>query len=145
VIIDEPQGTNLYARDVAAPVFRTIADKIFAYDVAIHPANNKNSNIQKIETHEQSGYAEDFRTVSETLGLLNAPSNAGWAKAVKNGNSIAWRKVSDNTDVPNVEGMTLRDAIYLLENKGYKVKYSGLGKVANVSLEQPKTISLVLQ
>ena len=145
VIIDEPQGTNLYARDVAAPVFRTIADKVFAYDVAIHPAKNKNSNVQKIETHEQSGYAEDFRTVSEALGLQNVPSNAGWAKAVKNGNSIAWRKVNDNADMPNVEGMTLRDAIYLLENKGYKVKYSGIGKVADVALQDPRTISLTLQ
>lgn len=145
VIIDEPHGANLYARDVAAPVFRTIADKVFAYDVAIHPANNKNSNIQKIENHEQSGYAEDFRTVAETLGLQNVPSNAGWAKAVKNGNSIAWRKVNETTDVPNVEGMTLRDAIYLLENKGYKVKYSGLGKVANFAVEPSKTVSLTLQ
>jgi cell division protein FtsI (penicillin-binding protein 3) len=145
VIIDEPQGSNLYARDVAAPVFRTIADKIFAYDVAIHPAKNKNSNIQKIESHEQSGYAEDFRTVGETLGLLNVPNNAGWAAAVKNGNGIGWRKVNETADIPNVEGMTLRDAIYLLENKGYKVKYSGLGKVADYAVQHPKTVSLVLQ
>jgi cell division protein FtsI (penicillin-binding protein 3) len=145
IVIDEPQGTNLYARDVAAPVFRTIADKIFAYDVAIHPAKNKNSNIQKIETHEQSGYAEDFRTVSETLGLQNVPSNAGWAKAVKSGNSIAWRKVNDNADMPNVEGMTLRDALYLLENKGYKVKYSGIGKVTDVALQDTRTVALTLQ
>ncbi|WP_337042621.1 penicillin-binding transpeptidase domain-containing protein [Emticicia sp. 17c] len=146
VIIDEPQGTNLYARDVAAPVFRTIADKIFAYDVAIHPANNKKTNIQKIEDHEQSGYAEDFRTIGETLGLQNVPSNAGWAKAVKNGNAIAWRKLEgESAELPNVSGMTLRDALYLLENKGYKVKYSGLGKVSEYAITEPRVVSLVLQ
>ena len=86
----------------SAPVFRTIADKVFAYDVALHPAKNRPSNIQKIESQEQTGYAEDFRTVSEELGLQNAPTSAGWLKATKNGNSVAWRKIEDaDKDLPN--------------------------------------------
>ena len=146
VIIDEPQGANLYARDVAAPVFRTIADKIFAYDVALHPAKNKPSNIQKIESQEQTGYAEDFRTVSEELGLQNAPTTAGWVKAKKNGNSVVWRKIEDaDKDLPNLAGMTLRDAIHILENKGFRVRYSGLGKVIEFAIVQPKVVALVLR
>ena len=146
VIIDEPQGVNLFARDVAAPVFRTIADKIFAYDVALHPAKNRPSNIQKIESQEQTGYAEDFRTVSEELGLQNAPNTAGWVKATKKGSSVAWRKIEDtDKDLPNLAGMTLRDAIYILENKGFRVKYSGLGKVTDFSIVQPKVVALVLK
>jgi cell division protein FtsI (penicillin-binding protein 3) len=146
VIIDEPQGANLYARDVAAPVFRVIADKIFAYDVALHPAKNKSSNIQKIESQEQTGYAEDYRTVGEELGLQNAPSSAGWVKVIKNGNSVAWRKIAnENKDLPNVSGMTLRDAMHLLENKGFKVRYSGLGKVAEYAIVQPRVVALVLK
>lgn len=146
VIIDEPQGANLYARDVAAPVFRTIADKIFAYDVALHPAKNKPSNIQKIESQEQSGYAEDFRTVGEELGLQNTPSNAGLVKATKNGNSVIWRKVEDSDkDLPNISGMTLRDAMHILENKGFRVRYSGLGKVVDFAIVQPKVVALVLK
>ncbi|PLK45865.1 penicillin-binding transpeptidase domain-containing protein [Emticicia sp. TH156] len=145
VIIDEPQGINVHARDVAAPVFRTIADKIFAYDVAMHPPKNKNANVQNITSHEQSGYSEDFRAVSETLGLENVPASAGWTKAVKNGSNITWRKINENEDIPNVSGMTLRDAIYLLENKGFKVQYTGLGKVADYAIIQPKVVSLILQ
>lgn len=145
VIIDEPQGINVHARDVAAPVFRTIADKVFAYDVAMHPAKNRSVSVQKITSHEQSGYAEDFRAVGETLGLQNVPSNAGWTTAVKNGNKVVWRKINENVDIPNVSGMTLRDAIYLLENKGFRVQYSGLGKVAEYAIVQPKVVSLVLQ
>jgi cell division protein FtsI (penicillin-binding protein 3) len=146
VIIDEPQGENLYARDVAAPVFRTIADKIFAYDVALHPAKNKPSNIQKIENQEQTGYAEDFRTVGEELGLQNVPSSAGWVKATKTGNSVAWRKIEDeNKDLPNISGMTLRDAMHILENKGFRVRYSGLGKVTEFAIVQPKVVALVLK
>lgn len=146
VIIDEPQGANLYARDVAAPVFRTIADKVFAYDVALHPAKNKPSNIQKIESQEQTGYAQDFRTVGEELGLQNTPNSAGWVKATKKGNSVAWRKIEDeNKDLPNISGMTLRDAMHILENKGFRVRYSGLGKVAEFAIVQPKVVALVLK
>ena len=35
--------------------------------------------------------------------------------------------------VPDVSGMSLRDAVYLLENSGYRVKYNGKGKVMRQS------------
>ena len=36
--------------------------------------------------------------------------------------------------VPDTRGMTLRDAMYVLENKGFKVSFKGLGKVASQSI-----------
>jgi cell division protein FtsI (penicillin-binding protein 3) len=40
---------------------------------------------------------------------------------------------SKNT-MPNVVGMGLKDAVYLLENKGLKLGIQGTGKVVNQSL-----------
>jgi cell division protein FtsI (penicillin-binding protein 3) len=37
--------------------------------------------------------------------------------------------------VPDVRGMSLRDAVYLLENNGLRVKISGKGKVLRQSPE----------
>ena len=37
--------------------------------------------------------------------------------------------------VPDVRGMSLRDAMYLLENSGYRVRFSGKGKVLRQSPE----------
>jgi len=37
--------------------------------------------------------------------------------------------------VPDVRGMSLRDAIYLLENTGLRVRYSGKGRVLRQSPE----------
>ena len=37
--------------------------------------------------------------------------------------------------IPNVKGMGLRDALYLLENSGLKVGVSGSGTVSKQSLE----------
>ena len=36
--------------------------------------------------------------------------------------------------MPNVKGMGLKDAVYLLENMGVKVKISGKGKVSGQSI-----------
>ncbi len=37
--------------------------------------------------------------------------------------------------VPDVRGMSLRDAIYLLENSGLRVRYNGKGRVMRQSPE----------
>ncbi len=37
--------------------------------------------------------------------------------------------------MPDVRGMSLRDAVHLLENSGYRVRYSGKGKVLRQSPE----------
>jgi cell division protein FtsI (penicillin-binding protein 3) len=37
--------------------------------------------------------------------------------------------------VPDVKGMTAKDAVYLLESKGFKVRLNGFGKVINQSVK----------
>ncbi|HMX41906.1 MAG TPA: PASTA domain-containing protein, partial [Saprospiraceae bacterium] len=43
------------------------------------------------------------------------------------------RQVPDKT-VPSVVGMGLKDAIYLLENRGCRVRVEGVGRVARQSI-----------
>ena len=51
---------------------------------------------------------------------------------------------SDSTGkAPNVVGMGLRDAIYLLESQGYKVEVRGHGKISDVSIND-KCVTLLL-
>ncbi len=145
VVIDEPQGSNLYAADVAAPVFREIADKIFGYDIDMHKIIDKKGDLQHIETHQQAGYAEDYRSLAETLNLPNAPTHAGWVKA-NVGSSISWKKINEkSTELPDLKGLTLRDALPLLENRGYRVRYSGVGKVAEYGLVGDKLVAVSLR
>ncbi len=74
-----------------------------------------------------------FVQLAKSLACQNTPSNAGWVKASKNGKSITWKKINDDSkDLPNVGGMTLRDAMHILENKGFRVRYSGLGKSSRI-------------
>ncbi|MDK7751138.1 PASTA domain-containing protein, partial [Brevibacterium sp. UMB10442] len=47
---------------------------------------------------------------------------------------IQKRNYSNNKIVPDVHGMGARDAVYLLEQRGLKVKIIGRGKVIQQSL-----------
>ena len=65
-----------------------------------------------------------------------------WIKTAKNGNSVVWKQNTVIKDhVPDVTGMTFRDAIYLLEKTGLRVGYEGKGRVASQSISPGTKIS----
>ncbi|MFL5729715.1 MAG: penicillin-binding protein [Cytophagaceae bacterium] len=155
VVIDSPKGFKIYGSDVAAPVFKEVADKVYARDLDLH-----NPVPEKPETQEKgvfpvirAGNSDDLRIVCNALGISNHADSGDdeWVAAGVLDNSISWtqRKMPEGM-VPDVSGMTLRDAIYILENKGLRVKYSGKGRVAEQSLPagsklgKGMTINLIL-
>ena len=59
------------------------------------------------------------------------------------------RQTGGQKVIPSVVGMGLKDALYLLENRGLRVSFSGYGKVITQSLTpgamaQGQTISIKL-
>ena len=56
-------------------------------------------------------------------------------KAARNGNSVLWNKnIVSKERVPDVTGMTFRDALFLLESSGLRVIHTGIGRVKEQSL-----------
>ncbi len=146
VIIDEPKGSKLYASQVCAPVFRKIADNIFAYDVAIHPAYKNQKEIKRIAKQEKSGMLEDFQEIAEELNItMNSVEGEMVKLVIAAQDSVYWKAIKESDGIPDVSGMTLRDALPLLENKGYKVRHRGFGKVENYALVSNGVVSLVLK
>jgi cell division protein FtsI (penicillin-binding protein 3) len=146
VVIDEPIGTNIYAADVCAPVFKTIADKIFAYDITMHPRLVLKSNIEKLADKHNPGKISDHRNIAERLGIQNQPTGEGFTnpKLVKT-DSVAWESKNPDKSLESIKGLSLKDALPLLENKGFRVRYSGFGKVKTYSLVGKNMVALVLQ
>lgn len=144
VVIDNPKGYQQYGSDVAAPVFKEIADKIYSKNLSMHAAM-KPSNVV-LQGHfpvVQSGLQKDLQLICNELGISNHTQEpAEWVVAQRNYNSIKWQKKEMRSDqVPNVQGMMLRDALYLLENNGLKVKYNGIGRVVKQSIVPGKAIA----
>nr|WP_246628883.1 penicillin-binding protein [Algoriphagus marincola] len=139
VVIDSPTGFAAYGGDVSAPVFKEIADKIYAVDLELNPSSQdliaseeKSSNTPFVK----AGKAEEIHQILEKLGVPSAPVQPEeWVKVVANQNQINWKtNDTDAATVPDVSGLSLRDALFILENKGIRVNYSGRGIVKSQSL-----------
>jgi cell division protein FtsI (penicillin-binding protein 3) len=136
VVIDNPKKYRIYGSDVAAPVFKVIADKIYAIDMELNDPFIGQEIVEGIFPVIRSGEFDDLSLICNTIGISNHQEESSqWVKARIKNNSIDWNTLDTKKDVvPDVRGMTLRDAIYLLENKKLKVTYSGAGRVLEQSL-----------
>ncbi|HNR21374.1 MAG TPA: PASTA domain-containing protein [Bacteroidia bacterium] len=80
---------------------------------------------------------QDAKTSCEKLNVPHQASETKgtWASASRDmkGEKIKAISHSEHT-VPNVTGMGLRDAIYLLETRGLQVKVIGRGSVSKQSI-----------
>lgn len=132
VIIDSPKGFQQYASSVAAPVFKNIADKIYATDLELHePLPEEFAREEGVFPLIQAGYYDDLQQVMENLEIAYEPTDAAeWVRAERVGNQVQWNESSASYEyIPDVRGMTLRDALFLLENRGLRVSYQGSGRV----------------
>lgn len=161
VVLDEPhieleedKIKPLYGGQAAGPVFRKISDYLYQSDLSLHPKLPTNFTIREgVFPVVQTGFYEDLRMISDSLNLAhNDELSAGeetpkdkWVIAKRNDltKMIDWhpRKIKKGL-VPNVKGLTLRDAVYILENLGLKVEFKGNGRVVSQS-QNPNSRLLV--
>lgn len=137
IVIDKPKGFRQYGSNVAAPVFKEIADKIYARDLKMHGVyvaqQQENSGIFPVI---RAGNREDLQKICDVLAIPNkATTSEEWVKAQRKDNAVLWTTDEIAPEViPNVLGMTLRDAIFLLENYGLKVSHKGSGRITAQSM-----------
>lgn len=139
VVIYNPRQAGYYGADVAGPVFREIADKVFSSKTDLHaPLNTlpKPKLVARQLPNMDIGYREDLKFVLNELNIQyygNPESEFGVLDSRNDSVTILDRRIIENL-VPNVVGMGLRDALYALENQGLKVQVNGFGKVVNQSI-----------
>lgn len=127
-----------YGSAVAGPVFKEIADKVYANSLQMHKDIMEAVEAPQIETPpNMAGQMDEIRTVLNELGISNKvdgdESQWGATRRLDKRMEIEKRKIIDNL-VPNVVGMTLKDALFLLENSGLKVQAVGAGKIRKQSM-----------
>ncbi len=144
VLVKNPKGWQQYGNNVAGPVFKEIADNIYSRDLQLHMAMEKKPVLEQgVFPTIRAGKQDELTMLCNELGVSNhTNTEEEWIKAVKSGNAVIWRKNAVIRDhVPDVQGMTLRDAIYLLEKTGLRVVHEGKGRVAEQSLSPGTRIS----
>jgi cell division protein FtsI (penicillin-binding protein 3) len=137
VLIKNPRGLYQYGNNVAGPVFKDIADNIYARDINLHSAMEKKKILEAgVFPTIRAGKQDELTMLSNELGVSNhSTTEEEWIKASISGNAVVWKKNQVVKDlVPDVTGMTFRDAIYLLEKSGLRVSFEGRGRVTKQSI-----------
>jgi len=136
VVVNEPSKGAYYGGAVAAPVFKEIADRVYATHTDI--LQKKNDTIITFQIpFINAGNQKDLFTIYKKLDFatLSENPNAEWVSTTSDTkNVILKEKLFRPGIVPDVVGMGLKDAIYMLESAGLKVRITGKGKVVKQSI-----------
>jgi cell division protein FtsI (penicillin-binding protein 3) len=153
VIKNKPFAKKFYGAAVAGPVFKEIADKLNALHTG-HAGKEVLKSIRADSTgFYYAGETRDMRYLLETLKVKytdSASQSLLGSMYANNYRPVVNEKPVDKNLIPNVKGMGLKDALFLLENMNLKVQASGRGKVVSQSIEpgtwlkKNQTISLEL-
>jgi cell division protein FtsI (penicillin-binding protein 3) len=124
--------------EVSAPVFREIADKLNAVNAQPN-ALMLTAALKKDSTaFYYAGATAEVKQVLNRLKInyVDSAQTQDWSSVYNTSNTpvISTRKMAKNS-MPNVKGMGLKDALYLLESMNVKVVAKGRGKVINQSIE----------
>lgn len=153
IVVSNPRGKKYYGASVSGPVFKELAEKVYATRLGV--------------MDEQGGYQADcnsFTSASmvrydDIVNYCNAENisfvgNAGdgkWVSVEQSGDKVVVNAVKIEEDkVPDVKGMNITDAVCLLESMGWRVKFDGFGPVesqsvqADTELKKGSVINLVL-
>jgi cell division protein FtsI (penicillin-binding protein 3) len=140
VIQNSRESKHIYGASVSGPVFKEIADRLYATKVA-DKTIHQFQFIPDKSFYQVYGMKKDLNTIFNELKYKETDSatSGEWRTATLDDGIATLRpdNISKKSGkVPDVTGMGLKDALYLLENMGLKVSASGNGKVIYQSLAQ---------
>ena len=136
VIQNSNESKLIYGADVSGVVFKEISDKI--YNRYVSKAVYKVPVSRDTTMYNYAGSMNDLASIFHFMNIPYKDSASGyWRSAYLQSNTAALKAPADNSSgsvTPNVTGMGLKDAVYLLENKGFKIAVNGRGRIVNQSI-----------
>lgn len=143
VVVNAPSKNVYYGNLVAGPIFKEISDKVYATSINIHKELQESTHLATrtpIPVSKNGSY-NDLKSIYGQLNVNNQwKSEPGQWVATTTGKSkvdLYRRSVKQNL-IPNVVGMDIQDAIYIIENLGLQVQFEGKGVIKN-QLPKPGT------
>lgn len=135
VVVNKPARGSYYGSAVAAPVFKEIADKVYATQLDMH--EGQIDSVVTVNADMIAGYQKDFEGLADILGLpvsMVDPA-AEFVSPGSSGNRFHMKPLRVKSGyVPDVRGMGARDAVFLLKREGMDVQVFGRGKVVTQSV-----------
>lgn len=144
VVVSRARGPFWAAGGVSAPGFREIAERVYALRLGIQ--EDESTQQAPIENEDKPAIVNHGQTLAYLDGI-----SADYTDYALNGNWVTIEQDSDGTRkihnaeinpyiVPDVVGMNVSDAVYLLESMGISTRFSGQGTVVEQSLHAGDTL-----
>lgn len=132
IVVVAAPTKSIYGNVVSGTVFKEIAEKVYATDIAM--ARTKDKLEKKNMPASKSGNQDDLKLV---FNAMNVPidfqnKDSKWTSTFAKADKVTLGK-KELSSVPNTLGMGLKDAVYLLESEGFSVKVNGKGVVKSQS------------
>ncbi|MBR3710546.1 MAG: transpeptidase family protein [Bacteroidales bacterium] len=142
VVISKAKGRFYSAGKVAAPAFKEIADRVYAtkikgmMDAEANDVKKADSTIR--HQSEAAAYLAGIGLDYTDHSLGSEWTTTSFSK--EDGKYVISPMQFDSLRVPNVKGMNITDAVYLLENMGWNIAFEGYGKVMQQSVTPGDTL-----
>ena len=124
ILVHKPSGGSYYGGDVAAPVFKNVAERIIQYDPSLRV--KKYDESQKI--------TKQFATGNSTSGKVDSVKNKVTMQTARH-------KVDNKNVMPDVRGLSLRDAIAVLSQLKLSYTITGSQRVIYQSISPGSRIT----
>ena len=148
VIKNKPFAKKYLGAAVAGPVFREVADKLMSMEVltpdSLQLASYTDLLKKDSTAYYYAGSTDGIKNIFYTLKMPYADSSRDnkWSGVYRqNSQPVVKAKTEEMKKVPDVKGMGLKDALYLLESRDLKVITRGTGKVKQQSISAGTIVS----
>ncbi len=144
-------GTTYYGAGLAGPVQQRVAAYLAARSRVRRSAPEQRGSEHPVRI--KGGDIGQIRKVASRYGApLRTERKQGWGRVESDSAGSAVRPLDENpARIPDVRGMGLKDALYLLESRGLRVRFSGRGAVVaqnpgpGAPLRRGETIAIELK
>lgn len=137
VVINAPKGAY-YGALVSGPVFREVADRMYATDNKMVSNETRHLVGNTSWPEAKAGQSKATKLVYKVFGIKSRyAAKSDYFSSVDTNNGMVYQENAVQRGVmPNVKGMGLKDALYLVGNAGLKARVSGSGKVIAQSIQE---------
>ena len=135
VVINDPRN-GYYGAQVSGPVFREVADRVYASDISMFDAIKDQKLAGNVKMPSaKAGEKKATQRVYKAFGIKTLfATNAEYVTVDTNKGVVNPEIRIVEGSVPDVSGMGLKDALYVLGNSGLRPIVRGSGKVMKQSI-----------
>ena len=139
---DRRRGRAYYGASLAGPVVRDVVNYIYYREDDWHQQLQP-STKEHHPLRIKGGNIAQVRKVADKFSpRVSFTDREGWGVASTDTLlNVDIKSITDPKTMPNVVGMGLKDALYILESRGLKVSFSGKGMVRSQSIRAGEKIS----